>query len=195
MPPGIPGEIQPPAQPLYRSQPNWGSVPNFDPNRVHWRAALPGAAIAGLLGGAISLVVGRYLLLLLLTLFVIGAAAVRIYRSRAHVGVKPGSGAKIGIFAGLFTFFLYALAVVGMFTVGRPTIQQNMRDAMKISSRNVDPQTLQVMQDMVERMSTPEGLAATCMIILLVLFATTVIFTALGGAVGAAFFGKDHPVT
>ena len=100
----------------------------------------------------------------------------------------------LGFFAGLFAFCLYAIAVIGMFSTGVPMIQQNMREAMKVSSRNVDPQTLQIMQSMVDRMSTPEGLAAICLVILFVLFATTVIFTAIGGALGAALFGKDNPV-
>ncbi len=150
--------------------------------------------MAGIIGGAVSLFVGRYLLLLLLTLTLVGLLAVRIYRGRTHAFVRPGMGARIGIFAGLFAFCLYAIAVIGMFSTGVPMIQQNMREAMKVSSRNVDPQTLQIMQSMVDRMSTPEGLAAICLVILFVLFATTVIFTAIGGALGAALFGKDNPV-
>ena len=194
-PPGTPGEVQPPAQPVYGTQASWGSIPVLDPNRVSWRAALPGAALVGLLGGAISFVLGRYLPLLLLMLFVIGAAAVKIYRSRTRVPVRPGTGAKIGIFAGLFSFLLYAVAVIGMFSTGTAVIQQNMREAMKMQSANVDPQTLEIMQRMVDRMSTPEGMAAICVVILAVLFVTTVIFTGIGGAVGAAVFGKDTPTT
>ncbi len=194
LPPGTPGEISPPSQPVYGTQPAWGAIPNFDPNRVNWRAALPGAVIAGLIGGAVSFVVGRYLLLFLLMLTLVGALAVRIYRARTRGAVRPSMGARIGIFAGLFSFGLQAIAVIGMFTASRPLIQQNMREAMKLSSRNMDPQTLQVMNDMVERMSTPEGMVAICLVILFVLFATTMIFTALGGAAGAAFFGKDRPL-
>jgi hypothetical protein len=192
MPPGTPGDLQPPAQPLYGGQTPWGQVPGLDPNRIQWRAALPGAAVAGLLGGGVSLFVGRFLPLLLLALMLAGALAVRMYRARTRSAVRPLMGAKLGVFAGLFSFLLYSIVVVGMFTMSRPMIQENMREAMKVSSRNVDPQSLQTMQALVDKMNTPEGLMAICVLILLSLFVITMMFTALGGALGAAMFGKDH---
>lgn len=192
MPPGTPGEIQPPAEPVYGTHAGWPTHPSLDPNKVNWRAAFPGAALAGLLFGGISLFVGRFVPLLLLALILAGALAVRLYRARTRTSVAPLMGAKLGVFAGLFSFGLYSLAVIGMFTAGRGMIQQSMREAMAMSSHNVDPQTLDVMQKMVEQMNTPAGLATMCVLILVILFGISMIFTAIGGALGAAFFGKSR---
>ncbi len=193
MPPGTPGEIQPPAQPVYGTPAPWMPAPTLNPDHIHWRIAFPSALLIGLSGGLISLFMGRIPALLLLIPMATGALTVWAYRRRTRALVRPFAGMKLGVFAGMFSFLLSAIAVVGMFTLGRGMVQQSMREAMSLSSKNVDPQSLQIMQKMVDQMNTPEGLITICIVILFVLFAITFLFSAVGGALGAAMFGKDRP--
>jgi hypothetical protein len=174
-------------------QPNWGGASSLDPNQVQWRTALPVAALAGLICGGVSLFVGRFVFLLVVLLMVEGAITVKLYRRRVPAVVRPMAGAKLGAFAGLFSFLLYALMVVGMFTLGRPLVQQSLRDAMSVSSRNIDPQTMKTMQTLIDQMNTPEGLATLCVLVVVILFGVAMVFSALGGVLGATLWGKDHP--
>jgi zinc-ribbon domain len=194
LPPGTPGDIQPPAQPVYPDPSAWGRAPAQLAGLINWRVALPGAALAGLSGGVITLFLGRYLIVLILALLLAGAVTVRLYRRRTKSVIRPATGAKLGAFAGLFSFLIDALAVVAMFVLERPSVQQNMRDALDISSRNADPQSVQIMQNLIERMNTPGGMATICIVIIVFLFGICMVFTALGGVLGAALFGKDRNV-
>ena len=149
---------------------------------------------AGIVGGGLSLLLGRFLPILLLCLILAGALAVRIYRGRTNATVRPAMGAKVGAFAGLFCFLVDAAAVIAMFVLERPMIQESMREAMKISGRNADPQSLEIMKNMIDKLNTPDGMVLFCVLILAFLFALSLIFTSLGGLLAAAMFGKDRNV-
>lgn len=197
MPPGTPGQVQPPATPVYPSPTGWGTVPPppLDPRRIQWRVALPYAIVIGLLGGGLTILLGRFPFFFLLSMMLAGAVMVRFYRRRTGATVTPGSGAKLGAFTGLFSFLLDSIMIVAMFTLERATVQDNMRKALEISGRNADPQSLQMMRNLVDRLNTPEGLATFCVIVILFFFGFTMFFTAVGGMIGAALFGKDRGVS
>lgn len=192
MPPGTPGEIQPPARPVFGSPASWVPV-SSNPNQIHWRVALPVAAVIGILAGIIFLLSGRMPPFFFLVPVLSGAMTVRAYRFRTHTTVKAFAGAKLGVFAGLFSFAVSALGVLAMFTLGRESIQQNMREAMKNPPRTMDPQSMQIMQNMIDKLNTPEGLVLFAVIILIMLFGILLVAGALGGALGAVIFGKEGP--
>lgn len=182
------------ADSAYTNSSNWNQVAGLPSLGVNWRAALPGALLAGLVGGGLTILLGRIPLVLVLVLVLVGALSVRIYRARTKSLVTPGMGAKLGAFAGFFASLLDALMVVAVFTLQRSTVQDTMRKAMEISGRNADPQSMKVMQDLINGLSTPGGMAAFALIVILFFFGLSLVFTALGGLIGAAFFGKDRPI-
>jgi len=192
MPPGTPGEIQPPARPVFGAPANWTPV-GLQPNQIHWRVAMPVAAVIGVLAGILFLVSGRIPPFFFLIPVLSGAMTVRGYRSRTHTTVRPLSGAKLGAFAGLFSFGVSVVGVLLMFTLGREGIQQNMREAMAHPPRTMDPQSMQVMQNLIDKLNTPEGLVLFAVIILVMLFGILLVASALGGALGALIFGKEGP--
>ncbi len=191
--PGTPGGVQPPATPVYPAQSGWGAVPaSIDPRRMQWRVALPIAAVVGLVGGGLTILLGRYPFIFLVSMMLVGALTVRVYRNRTGAELGPGGGAKLGAFAGLFSFLLDAIMIVLMFTLDRGMVQESMRKALEISGKNADPQSLKILQNMVEQLSTPEGLATFCVIVVVFFFGFTMFFTAVGGMIGAALFGKNR---
>ena len=193
MPPGTPGDIQPPARPLYGAPASWTPIPSLDPNQIHWRAAWVPAAVIGVAAGVVFLLSGRMPPLFFLVPVLSGALTVRAYRARTHASVRAFGGAKLGALTGLFSFAVSALGVLAMFTLGRASIQQNMREAMAHPPRTMDAQSMQVMQNLIDKLNTPEGLVLFAVMILVMLFGILLVAGALGGALGAALFGKEHP--
>ena len=194
MPPGTPGEVQSPATPVYPGQ-SWMPAPaqaGLDPRGIQWRKALPLAAVIGLVGGGLTVLLGRYPFIFLVSMMVVGLLTVRVYKARTGTEIGPGGGAKLGAFAGLFSFLIDAIMIVAMFTLERGIVQESMRKAIEISGKNYDPESLKMMQNMVERLNTPEGLATFCVIVVLFFFGFTMFFTAVGGMIGAALFGKNR---
>jgi hypothetical protein len=178
----------------YTNTSSWNQVAGLQSQGVNWRAAFPGALLTGLVGGGLTILLGRIPLVLVLVLVLVGALSVRIYRARTKSVVTPGMGAKLGAFAGFFASLLDAMMVAAVFTLQRPLVQDSMRKAMEISGRNADPQSLKVLQDLINGLSTPSGMAAFALIVILFFFGLSLVCTALGGLIGAAFFGKDRPV-
>ncbi len=191
--PGTPGGVQPATTPVYPGQGGWSGMPAaLDPRRIQWRVALPVAAIVGLVGGGLTILLGRYPFIFLVSMMAVGALTVRLYKNKTGAQIGPGGGAKLGAFAGLFSFVLDAIMIVAMFTMERGLVQDSMRKALEISGKNADPQSLKLMQSMIEQLNTPSGMATFCVIVVLFFFGFTMFFTAVGGMVGAAVFGKNR---
>jgi hypothetical protein len=173
--PGTPGNLQPPAVPL-------------EPPRLHSPATLPSAVIAGITMGILSLVpvvsLGCCLWMVLGGIF-----AVHLYQRRAPGPVTAGMGARLGALSGLFGFVVYALGFTGqifLFGHGANIREQMVKALQDAAARNPDPNAQQVAQ----RMASPEGIAIIIVIGLLAFLVGFLLFSSIGGAIGAAIFGK-----
>jgi len=178
LPPGTPGEVQPPAQPVALGQIASGGI--------DWSKALPAAAIAGVL---ITLALLIPLAIFFLWMLVGGAFAVALYGRRNSGPITPGAGARIGAVSGLLGYILFALTYSIMLLVSRGggTLRDDLlRRIQEVASRNPDPQAQQMMQ----RLMTPEGLAFIIAIGLLLFLFAFLALSSIGGALGAKLFGS-----
>jgi hypothetical protein len=109
-----------------------------------------------------------------------------------YVSVPARRGFRIGALAGFFGFLLNALtSVLGMFSAGnrgalRDAMQERLKEALSVNS---DPSAQQMVKNLGEMVSTPSGLAAVFAFSLCLL----VLLSGVGGAIGAALFGKKLP--
>jgi zinc-ribbon domain len=182
LPPGTPGEVQPPAEPV-----TLAGAPGALPAGIDWSQAVPAAALAGVLL-ALAWVVP--FLGFLLWLLAGGTLGVVIYRRRVPgAALTPRLGARIGAVTGLFGFGVFAvvLALELLATRGGGRLRQMLQQVIQeTAARNPDPRA----QAALQQMMTPGGLA---LIITVVLVFFLVVFLALssgGGALGAWLLGK-----
>jgi len=107
--------------------------------------------------------------------------------------ITPGMGMRVGALAGVFGFLINAVVSTVSFVLFRSSDQfrRAMQEQMdREMGSNPDPKVKEMMQHMMDWMSTPQG-AATLMVVALVLIAVVfLLFTAAGGALGASMFGK-----
>lgn len=176
LPPGTPGDAQPPAQP----------VP-LRPMKLQSSATLPAALMAGVVMGLLSLIpvvsIGCCLWMLLGGIF-----AVRLYQNRAPGLVTGGMGARLGALSGLFGFIVYALGFAAQIGFGRGEglKSEMIRQLHEAAAKNSDPNAQQV----AEKLATPEGIVMILIIGLVAFLFGFLVFGSIGGAVGAAIFGK-----
>jgi hypothetical protein len=182
IPPGTPGEIQPPAQPV---------VLPAEPTGINWGKGVPAAAIAGLLMAIINVIpilgVGCCLWVLLG-----GALAVLFYRRRQPAAIiTRGMGARLGLLAGLFGFFIYAILEslrIVVFHLGG-VISGAMRQGMEnAAARNPDPHAQQIVQWLL----SPAGMALMVTIFTALWFVGFLVFASAGGALGSALWGEKQ---
>ena len=106
--------------------------------------------------------------------------------------ITPGMGMRVGALAGVFGFLVNAVVTTVSFVAFRSTgdFRHAMQEQMdKQLASNPDPKVKEMMQQMFDWMSTPQG-AATMMVLVLVVLAVRVsLFTAAGGALGASIVG------
>jgi uncharacterized membrane protein YkgB len=121
-----------------------------------------------------------------------GALSVSLYQKRMpETLITPGMGMKLGALAGLFGFMVNSVvSTVSFLTLRsrgdfRHAMEQQMQKQM---TANPDPKVQEMMQRMVEWMSTPQGAATLIVLFLLIMGAIFVLFTAAGGALGASMF-------
>ena len=102
-------------------------------------------------------------------------------------------GMRLGALAGVFAFVINALVTTAsvVFRSSRADFRRAMQEEMgkKIAS-NPDPKVQEMMQRMLEWLSTPQGVATLIVLVLIVMFVMFILFTAAGGALGASMFGK-----
>ena len=123
-----------------------------------------------------------------------GALAVALYRTRVPgTLVTPGMGMKIGALAGLFGFGVNAGVSMTSFFALRTN--GNFRHAMeeqmqKQMASNPDPKVQEMVQRLLDWMSTPQGAVTLVAIMLVIMAIVFVLFTAAGGALGASIMGR-----
>ncbi len=184
LPPGTPGEVQPPAQPV----PLGGSGAGV-PVGVDWSQAVPAAALAGvLLAIAWVIPVAGFLLWLIAG----GLVGVAMYRRRApQATLSAGLGARIGALAGLFGFAVFAIlfGLELLATRGSGRVRQMLQQVIEqAAARNADPHAQQAIQQLM----TPAGMALMITIVLVFFLAAFLALSSLGGAVGGWLLGRKQ---
>ena len=167
-----------------------GSSPSeFSPDTViQWPQALPAAAVAGLVAALLALVpLGGFGLGTLSA----GFLAVLLYRRR-NPGFNPsaGMGAKLGAVSGALAFAFLTVFLALWATVFRTTgqIRQTMIEAVEQSAaRSSSPQQA---QQALEFLKTPAGFVVMMVVGLVTMFVVFLIFSSVGGAIGAALLRR-----
>jgi uncharacterized protein involved in cysteine biosynthesis len=169
------------------------STPPQPQNKLIWRAALSSALVAGLLaaiGTSIPIIP-----MAMLCMFASGGLAVTLYRRRAeHHTVTPWMGAKLGLLAGGLGFGL--LALLSTFRLFAASERSELRTAFldklqEATAATPDPDVRQAMEQFRGYIVTDHGLVIMVLIFLAVAAIFFLIFSALGGALGAALFGRE----
>jgi len=175
------GGWQQPTYPTHQSAP------------IHWDLALKGALLTGIGAGLLSAVP---IVSLGCCLWILGAGALSafLYQKRTPLtAVTPGMGMRIGALTGVFGFLVNAVVTTLTFVVFRSNndFRQTMQEQMnKQMAASPDPRAQQMMQQFMDWMNTPAGLATFLVIILVVLAVVFVLFSAAGGALGISMFGR-----
>lgn len=201
--PGTPDEVQPPARPI-----NLGPV---SAGKIDWQQGARSAALAGLLlalaiflVSLVAVAVGLILhlgqgpigLLLLLgswaCMLAAGAAAVRLYRRRRPEAViSTGMGARLGIVSGLLGFLFYSVPQalrLALFHSGA-AIRETMQKAVEqAATQSPDPRA----QEMMRNFMSPGALAAIFTFLVVLFFLVFLVFSSLGGVIGAAIWGDKR---
>jgi len=159
-----------------------GSAPPI-PGTIEWRQGLPVSAMAGFVAATLMLVpLGGFGLGMILA----GALAVLLYRRRvATFDLSAGAGAKLGAASGAigFAFFAIFTAVeVLIFHTGNEINAAMLQAVNQAAARSTDPQAQQALQ----YLKTPQGLALVMALGLAVMFLAFLIFSSIGGAIGAS---------
>jgi hypothetical protein len=116
--------------------------------------------------------------------FLGGAWAARLYRRKAKdVGLTPGAGARLGAASGAFGFLFLAVIIVAMVVYRADEMRKLMTDsAPQLVNRGYDAEKMQQMLDILK---TPGGLAV---FVTFGLFAMLVMFV-IGSSIGGAWYG------
>ncbi len=154
-------------------------------------------AKAALIGGVLSsLPVVSILCCLWLPLA--GFLTVWFYQRAAALAgttLRVGLGTRLGAVTGVFTFAVYAVLSAADLLIRRLAFHQNvgayLRGAFQKSleqaaTRNPSAES----QQLIKSLTSPEGMAIMITLGLVILFLAFIVFSSIGGAVGAALFGK-----
>jgi hypothetical protein len=163
------------------------------PGQVRWELAWKGALLCGV-GAAIFSAIPYVSMGCCLWMLGAGALAVSYYRR--HVPgtvITPGMGMKIGALTGLFGWLLNALVTALSFVIRRTSgdLRQQMEEQMKKQvAASSDPKMQQGMQQIVDWISTPQGMATMIVLVLVFMGVVFLLITAAGGALGASMTGR-----
>ena len=131
----------------------------------------------------------------MLCMFASGGLAVTLYPRRAgYCAVTPWMGARLGLLAGGSGFGL--LAILSSFRLfassERIALRTAFRDKMQEAiTSTADPDVRQAMEQFRGYIATDHGLILLVLFFLAVAAVFFLIFSALGGALGAALFGRE----
>ena len=155
---------------------------------VNWSQALRAAGLAGVLLGLSWMIPPTMYLFWMLAC---GAFGVALYhRSNPNAEISRGVGARIGAVAGViaFGFFAVMTSLQLLLTRGTGTMRTLLLEAIeKSQGANPDPRS----QELLQKLTTPEGLAVMVTFVMVLLFFAFLGFSALGGAVGSSFFRRS----
>ncbi len=123
-----------------------------------------------------------------------GSLSVVFYRRRLPVAnVTPWMGARLGMVAGILGAGIFAalLSIGSVVLHAGDAIRAKLMEGMEqAAARNSDPQAQQIM----EFFKTPQGIVVLLTVALIGILLGFVIFSGVGGAIGAAMLRrKDRP--
>ncbi len=152
------------------------------PNRIVWPRALPVLLLTGFFTAAVSAVP---LLEFACCLWALagGASCVVLYRWRQEQSVSTGMGARLGATAGLAGCVFFSLAFVAKLMIFGREFRDAIREA---AARNPDPKAAEINQ----WLASAEGAAVILIIYLVAFLLAILVFSTIGGALGAALFGE-----
>jgi hypothetical protein len=158
---------------------------------IEWSQALPAAAIAGLVAAILMVIpLGAFGLGMLAA----GALSVLLYRRRnPGASLTAGVGARLGALSGMLGFGIFAFftAIETLLFHTGGELRAALLEAIKQSAaRSSDPQAQQV----IEYLQSPPGLALVMAAGLIVMLIAFLIFSCLGGVIGAALMRQKDKV-
>ena len=161
---------------------------------IDWSRALPAAASTGAVMAVLCILSAPILRAGFLIWIVIGGGmCVAMYRRRKpEATVTGGTGARLGAVSGFCGFGLFALVQSGLLWLARgEELRQSLRQMVQqAAAQNPDPAAKEMMQ----RFTTPEGLALLLTLTMVAFLVMFVMFGALGGTI-AASFSRRKPKT
>jgi hypothetical protein len=154
---------------------------------IQWSQALPSAALAGLIAAVLMFIpLGAFGL----GMIAAGVLAVLFYRRRNPIGIlTPGMGARLGAVSGMLGFAIFAVFTsveVLVFHSGGQLRAALLEAVQQSASRTSDPQAQQVLA----YLKSPPGLALVMVLGLALMFVVFLIFSSLGGALGAVLLRR-----
>jgi hypothetical protein len=117
-----------------------------------------------------------------------GALAVYFYRQETQASITAATGAKLGFLAGLLGTVFWELFDLPIAYIYGPESGRHLRELIE-NTRNLPPETIKVLEWVINLMSQPFRPAMILFGLLSKLFICG-IFTTLGGVLGVAFWGK-----
>jgi hypothetical protein len=190
-PPGTPSEFPSPTPPSPWSP---GAMPSaLQLGSIQWNLAWQGALLAGA-GAAALTAIPLVSLGCCLWMLGAGALSVALYQRRVPgMLITPGMGMKLGALAGVFAFLIHAVVTTVSFVAfhSSNTFRRALQEQVeKQLANSPDPKAQEIMRQMFDWISTPQGMATFMVLILIVSAIMFVVFTAAGGALGASMSGK-----
>jgi len=157
-------------------------------NAIDWPNAFPSCAWAGLIAGLLIMVpLGASFWLGML---VAGFLAVIFYHRRQPIlELSPRMGARLGAASGVFGFCTFALltSVETLLRNSGAELRAALLEAVRQSgAHNADPKA----QPILDFLRTPQGLTVVLVTGFVVMFLAFLVFSAIGGAIGAAMLKK-----
>ncbi len=155
--------------------------------RIDWSQARPAVTLAALIGAVLMITPFAGLGLGML---IGGSLSVVFYRRRVPaVRLTPGMGARLGMVTGVMGSGILAivLAVRTLLSHGWESVRADLISGVEqAAARNPDPQTHQV----VKFLESPQGIVLLLVMALITTMIFFVIFSGLGGALGAALLRR-----
>jgi ABC-type spermidine/putrescine transport system permease subunit I len=104
-------------------------------------------------------------------------------------------GMRIGAVSGTVGFVASTFWLVFQFARNSQEFRTALEEQMEKSiGANPDPRAQDIMRQFMNNLNTPQGLATFFVLILVVMAIAFVVFTAAGGALGAAMFARRRDV-
>lgn len=155
---------------------------------IDWPQALPAAALAGFIAAVLMVIpLGASFGLGMLAA---GFLCVLFYRRRVpNANPSPWMGARLGAVSGALGFVLFGVLTLletTLFRAGSEFRSALVQAVEQAAARNHDPQA----QQMLQYLKTPQGLVVVMVMGLTAMFFVFLIFSSLGGAVGAAILRR-----
>jgi hypothetical protein len=158
---------------------------------VQWEAAWQGAILSGLIAAVLS---AAPVISMGCCLWLLGAGAMSVFLYQRRVPaalVTPGMGMRIGAVAGVVGFVASTFWLVFQFARNSQEFRSALQEQMdKSIGSNPDPRAQDIMRQLMNNLNTPQGLATFFVLLLVIIAIAFVVFTAAGGALGAALFAR-----